>query len=406
MSGSLASWGSCRGPWVERSAEIAWTRHYLARLAEGTTQLAERARPLPASIYTGDERLAAETRLVRRMPTVAGLSVDLPTPGSYFSVDVGGVPLLVMRHSDGQARAFVNGCRHRGSPLVNGHGCAEGGFLRCPFHAWTYTSDGRLHATPNAEKAFESLDKRQMGLHARPCSERDGLILVRAEGDAPIEAGPTLEGVHADIQAVDLARYHRFDTRITRWACNWKLVLDTFLESYHVFSLHRESVHPWYFSHPMLYDGWGPNLRFIVARRSIEELREQPESEWRLADHATIQWLIAPNVLLTYTRDYVLLWRFFSTVPKRCEIRTSLYSLTPADSDAERARLDAAFDLQMRVAGNEDFPAQERVQGVLDSGALPELVLGANEVATIHFHDTLDALLADLPPDLPLSRSL
>jgi phenylpropionate dioxygenase-like ring-hydroxylating dioxygenase large terminal subunit len=379
---------------VERSAELAWIRRYLARLAEGSTQLSAGARPLAASTYTSQERLDAETQLVRRMPAVAGLSVDLPEAGSYFSVDIGGVPLLLTRLADGEARAFINGCRHRGSPLVAGHGCADGGFLRCPFHAWTYRTDGQLHAIPHAEAAFDSLDRARMGLHPRPCIERDGLLLVRAEGDEAIDADAALQGLRPDIQAIELSGYHRFDTRTTQWSCNWKLVLDTFLESYHVFSLHRESVHPWYFSHPMLYDGWGPNLRFIVARRSIEGLREHPEADWRLADHATIQWLIAPNALLTYTRDYVLLWRFFSSAPNRCEIRTSLYSLTPAQSDAERKRLDAAFDLQMRVAGNEDFPAQERVQGVIDSGALPQLVLGANEVATIHFHDALDALLS------------
>jgi phenylpropionate dioxygenase-like ring-hydroxylating dioxygenase large terminal subunit len=380
---------------VERSAELDWIRRYLTHLAEGSTQLAAGARPLAAATYTSQERLSAETRLVRRMPTVAGLSADLPNAGSYFSIDIGGVPLFLTRLANGEARAFVNGCRHRGSPLVTGHGCADGGLLRCPFHAWTYGTDGQLHATPTAERAFESLDRSDMGLHARPCVESDGLLLVRAEGDEPIDAGVTLQGLLPDIQAVDLPRYHRFDTRTTRWSCNWKLVLDTFLESYHVFSLHRESVHPWYFSHPMFCEGWGPNLRFIVARRSIEGLRERPEADWRLADHATIQWLIGPNALLTYTSDYVMLWRFFSSAPSRCEIRTSLYSSTPVQSDAERKRLEAAFDLQMRVAGDEDFLAQERVQGVIDSGALPQLVLGANEVATIRFHDALDALLSD-----------
>jgi len=162
-----------------------------------------------------------------------------------------------------------------------------------------------------------------------------------------------------------------------------------------VFSLHRESVHPWYFSHPMLYDGWGGNLRFIVARRTLAGLRDQPEDTWHLADHATIQWLIAPNVLLTYTRDYVLLWRFTSSRPNHCDIRTSLYSREPATSDAQRERLTKAFDLQMRVTGSEDFPAQERVQRVLDSGALPEVILGRNEVATLHFHDTLAQALLD-----------
>jgi hypothetical protein len=130
-----------------------------------------------------------------------------------------------------------------------------------------------------------------------------------------------------------------------------------------------------------------------VARRTITELEEKPESSWRLADHATVQWLISPNALLSYTRDYLLLWRFFSPQPNRCDIITSLYSASAIDSTRASERLGKSFDGQMRIAGEEDFSYQEKTQRGLDSGALPEIIFGRNEVAAIGFQRGLQELL-------------
>ncbi len=379
---------------MQREAELEWIRRFLEHLRAGTTELAPEELRLPSSIYTSEDHLAKERRgLFHGHPIVAGLSADLPEPGSFFSLRVADVPVIVMRHRDGQARAFVNACRHRGGPIVEGRGCAQGGRLRCPFHAWTYTMAGELVAIPHAEFGFDGVDRSQMGLHPLACAEAEGLILVRVDGSEPIDAKAALRGLADDLQSLDLASYHHFDTRLTHWQCNWKLLLATFLESYHVFSLHKESVHPWYFSHPMVHDGWGPNIRFPVARRTIAELLEKPESGWRLADHATVQWLISPNALLSYTRDYLLLWRFFSPQPNRCDIITSLYSATAIGSAEATQRLGKAFDGQMRISGTEDFPLQEKIQRGLDSGALPEIIFGRNEVAAIAFQRGLEELL-------------
>jgi len=380
---------------MQREAEIAVIRRFLAHLEAGTTQLAPEVLRVPCDAYTSLEHLARETRaLFRRRPVVAGLSPDLPEPGAFFTLEVGGVPLLFVRQADGRVRAFVNVCRHRGARLVEGRGVAPGGVLRCPFHAWSYAEDGRLQAIPLAEEAFAELDRSRLALHERPVAERSGVILVRAEGTEPVDADEALLGVADDLRALDLARFHHFETRVAQWRCNWKLALETFLESYHVFSLHRESVHPWYFSQPMAFDGFGPNLRFPVVRRSLAELAAKPEAEWRLVDHATLQWLVAPNALISTTRDELLLWRFFSPEPGRCVAVTSFYSAHAPGAEAERERLARAFELQMRVTGAEDFPMQESVQAGFGAGNREQL-FGRNEVAAIHFHRALRELLAD-----------
>ncbi len=380
---------------MEREAELDWIRRFLAHLEAGTTDLAASELRLPSSIFTSAEHCSQERDFVfRRQPAVACLSCELREPGDYLTLRIGEVPVVVIRDADGRVGAFVNLCRHRGGPVARGRGRAEGGHLRCPFHSWTYTVSGELAAIPNAEAGFDSIDRKEWGLRRLACAEAAGVVLVRVEGDESIDASEALRGVDPDLRAIDLPNYHHFETRETEWKCNWKLLLATFLESYHVFSLHRESVHPWYFSHPMVPDAFRGNLRFPVARRTLADLANQPESEWHLADHATIQWFIAPSTLISYTRDYLLLWRFYSPSPNRSEVVTSLYSAQLNDAPETRGRLTKAFDGQMRIAGSEDFSLQETIQVGLDSGALPEVVFGRNEVGTQVFHQGLIDSLA------------
>jgi len=379
---------------VERTAELECIRRFLAHLRDQTTDLAPSPLRLSASHYADPDHFERERRHVfRRQPKLAALSCDLRAPESYLPLDVGGIPILLMRHGDGRVGAFVNACRHRGSPLATKPGCAEGGHLQCPFHSWTYSTDGSLAKIPLAADAFSCFDHDELGLHRRPCLESEGMIFVRAEGDEAIDEDEVLAGIRDDLRSLDLATYHPFETRTAHWRCNWKLILDTFLESYHVFSLHRETVHPWYFSMPMIYDGWGPNLRFPVARRTLAGLVDEPEESWRLADHATVQWLVGSNALISHTRDYLLIWQFSSPEPGRCEARTTLYCASPVESPKNEKRLGNAFDLQLSVTGAEDFPMQEQIQSVLDSGAFPEILYGRNEVATIHFHRALQATI-------------
>jgi phenylpropionate dioxygenase-like ring-hydroxylating dioxygenase large terminal subunit len=391
---------------LQPSAQRDCVRRLLAHLASGTTDLCDAPLPVPADHFTTPEHLAREHEAVfRRQPTLVALSADLPDRGSFVPVEVAGVPLLIVRHRDDQIRAFLNGCRHRGTPLASRRGRAQGGTLQCPFHAWTYNTDGGLAAIPGPEEAFASCDREGLGLLPRPCLETDGLVFVRAVGEEPIDAEATLKGIGEDLRSLELARYHHFETRTTQWRCNWKLALATFLESYHVFSLHRETVDPWYLSHPMISDGWGPNLRFPVARRSVASLAQVPETQWRLGDHATLQWLVGATRLVTHTRDTALLWQFEALAPDLCEIRTSLYSTAQAigamwspapghPTGPLRERLVNELALQLRVTGEEDFPAQEGIQRVLSSGQLPEVLFGRNEVAAVHFHRALAARLA------------
>lgn len=384
---------------MERAAELALIRRMLAHLAAGTTDSADRPLLLPAFHHASPAHLERERQLFRGEPVAAALSADLPAPGRTLAVEIDGLPLLLVRGRDGVVRAFANACRHRGAPIATGAGEAAGGRLRCPFHAWTYDLDGALVAIPLGEAGYGACDRGRLALRPRPCGEAGGVVLVRAEGDEPIDARAWLGPVADDLDALGLASFHLHASHRGRWNANWKLLLETFLESYHVFSLHRETVHPHYFSLPMVADPLGLHLRFPVARRTLASLRDRPESEWQLLAHATVQWYLAPNALISATRDYALLWRFESPAPNACSVETRFYTRSPVADDAARKRFDDAFALQLRVTGEEDFPMQEGIQRGLDAGAARELVIGTHEIGVVHLHQTLARMLGGTPLD-------
>lgn len=390
---------------MQRSAELALIRRMLAHLEAGTTDEAPQPLRLPPAQHTSAEQLECERRdLFRAQPIAAALACEIPEPGDFLATASGGIPMLLVRDADRRVRAFLNVCRHRGAPIAEGRGRAEGRRLRCPFHAWTYDFSGVLSARPLGEAratsdASSTGDADDAGrvrntlrLRELPCAEQSGLVLVRPEDDRPIDAAAWLGEVALDLDALGLERFHFFAERRTRWNANWKLLLETFLESLHVFSLHRETVHPHYFSLPMVADPLGAHLRFPVARRSLESLRERPEDEWRLVEHATVQWYLAPNALLSATRDYALLWRFESPEPGVCFVDTRFYTARPVASEAETKRWHEAFALQLRVTGEEDFPLQEKIQKGLASGVADPLEIGRCEIGVQHLHGTLARL--------------
>lgn len=362
----------------------------------GTTQLAPAARRLPAATYTDGARFERERDvLFRRRPTVACLSADVAEPGDWVATESGGVPLLVARDADGELRCFVNVCRHRASVLVD-DGCGRGAArFACGFHGWTYALDGRLVGQARSCGGFDELDRAELGLVARPVAERSGLVWVRAEGDEPVDLDAVLCGVDVELDEFGFGSYHRYGSWVSTWRTNWKLLVDTFLEPYHVPVLHRDSVARYYLAAPSLVDGFGPNLRYHSLQRDFVELADLPAEEWELASRSTIEYLLAPNTVLSHSVDHLAVYRFLPTAVDRTVVELVVHTPAPVDGDAGRAHFDRTLELHQRVSGGEDFAEQERIWRALASGAVTETVVGRNEPGVIHFHDQLNALLGD-----------
>ncbi|NDZ13059.1 oxidoreductase [Variovorax sp. WS11] len=100
-----------------------------------------------------------------------GHESQLPKSGDYISNEIAGRPLIVVRHSDGSLRAMMNRCAHKGSRLVSAPCGNTGKFFRCPYHAWTFKTDGSLLAIP-LKNGYE-------GTQLHECESAKGLTTIR-----------------------------------------------------------------------------------------------------------------------------------------------------------------------------------------------------------------------------------
>ena len=353
-----------------------------------STDLAAATYQLPAADYTDASLLAREVeRLFATGPVLAGLSADAPAPGDWFSFEACGRSAVLWRAPDGRLRAFVNACRHRGMRVASGHGHADG-VLVCPYHAWSYDREGRLASMPG-RAGFSDVATTDLGLRGLSVTEHAGLVYV---GFTP---GPTgaadLGGAEAELVGFDLASYHRIERREHRFATNWKLTIDSFMEAYHLHFLHAETLRPIFHGNLSAFDAFGRNCRIVGVRRSFDAL----EDGGGLLPHVTLLYQLFPNAVLIYQQDHVELYQSFPgpADPHACEVRVTLYAPQAPTGDRERDYWTRNLDLIDNVTTTEDFAACEKIQANLRAGAVPFLVLGRNEPGVAHFHRTLHEVL-------------
>jgi len=374
-------------------------RTFFALREARTTTLAPAPYLQRSDVYIDPDRLAAETAaLFRERPLVVALSADLPATGDCLAIEVAGVPLLLVRGEDAGVRGFLNICRHRGGRVFTGRG-RPGRALKCPYHSWAYDLDGELLGQPLARDAFEGLQRREFGLKSVTVAERFGLILARFD-EGPIDVEAELSGLGPEIASWELDRWHPFAERAGVFEANWKLIHDTFTESYHVFSLHRDTLAPDVLSTPFVGENFGPHTRGAVMRKEVTRLLELPESEWELKPYASVVYLLFPSVVINLPMSgHAELWEIYPEPddPHRTRVNVRFYVPRPPASDTERAFWDANVRFTHKVVFEEDFGQQQDIHRSLRTGLMPEVVYGRNEPALIHHHEQIECALSGAP---------
>lgn len=363
-----------------------------------TTSLAPAPVRQPATVYTDPDRLAVEQRtLLRGRPLVAALSADVSATGDVLATEVAGVPLLLVRGEDAAVRAFLNICRHRGGRVFTGRG-RPGRAVKCPYHSWAYDLNGDLLGQPLARDAFAAIDRGELGLVPVAVAERYGLIVVRLGSDEPIDVEEYLDGLGPELGDWGFEDWHFHAERSGVFAANWKLIRDTFLESYHVFSLHRTTLAPDMLSTPFVGDAFGVHDRGLVMRKEVVKLLERPESEWELKSFASIVYVLFPTVIVNLPMTgHAEFWEMYPEPENPHQTRVSVRYFVPREptSEEERSFWDANVRFTTKVVFEEDFGQQEDIHRSLRSGLMPEVVYGRNEPVLIHHHAEVERALAE-----------
>ena len=199
---------------------------------------------MPASYYTDPQVFRIETERIFARSWIAVLgSSDVREPNAYATVTVAGDEILVVRGQDSVLRAFYNVCPHRAHQLLKGCGTARN-IIVCPYHAWTFNLDGRLWRARNSENV-EAFDPSQANLTPVRVEELCGLVYVNLDPEAPSlrESAPGLEEAITERlpNASRLVRAKAYRLPHTT-RCNWKAIVDNYLECYHCAPAHPAFV--------------------------------------------------------------------------------------------------------------------------------------------------------------------
>ena len=346
----------------------------------GTTDLGDTVWREPVAHYHTQERFDAEIALLRSLPVPFCPSAALPEKGSYIARQAAGTPLLVVRGLDGEVRAFINACRHRGMQVAEGSGCSRG--FVCPYHAWSYNLEGELKGIPGAD-GFPDVDAKQHGLVELSATEKGGIVYVKQKGQITSDSMENCLDYFASEQEMFQ------QTELTDQA-NWKLLTETLLEGYHIKSLHRNTFYPYGLDNVNLVETFGANSRVIFPFRRIEKLRDIEPSKRRLDGTATSVYHLFPNASVSVLSKHSSLTIMEPLSPSSTRL-VSYFMVNRQTDDieisVEQAQRDAEF---VQSSGqDEDREAARAIQQTVTTEANTHLTFGYFEKAIVNFHQHL-----------------
>jgi choline monooxygenase len=296
-----------------------------------------------------DPAVFAEERqavLFNNWPGLATAS-DVPEIGDAVPLTFLGMPLLIVRDRSGQVRVFQNTCRHRGMILVDAPRKIDGA-IRCPYHSWCYSTEGRLVSTPHVggpgQNTHQGIDRALLGLFEIRSHVWMDVIWINISGTAL-----PFEQANADL----IARWAEFDKPLHHGGadsrfqlsvnCNWKLAVENYCESYHL-----PWVHPGLNSYSRLEDhyhieksGHYSGQGTLVYRQikgedglSFPDFADLSDKWDTAAEYVTVY----PNVLMGVHRDHTFAIILVPEGPEKTTENVHLY-YAEAETDPElRAR--------------------------------------------------------------------
>lgn len=312
-------------------------------------------------------------------PQIVGFAGELQGPGSYLTAESMKIPLLVTRTAEGELRAFVNACAHRGAQIAKGHGTGQR--LTCGFHGWTYSLDGRL-AGRRADDCFEPAGEG-CALVRLPVSDRSGLLVVGLHpGVSQALVDEHLADIEGHFVGFDFHAMHPLETRRFEVAANWKLISALSYESYHFPTLHRDTVGTM-FRGDSVADTFGArNSRWAFALNGTEALGEVDPSEWPDEIPGAVNHCLFPGTVVVTSPGGAQIIR----AEPGPSVGESVVQYHGAFADLDRRdAAQGAYDFGGQAFEHEDLVAAVECQRGLSASGGP-IQIGRNEPMVQFWH--------------------
>jgi phenylpropionate dioxygenase-like ring-hydroxylating dioxygenase large terminal subunit len=360
---------------------------------------------IPGRRYTDPSFLALEDGHLWRKSWLYACHIDeLPDAGSFQLFKRTGSPIIVVRGKDDVVRAFYNTCRHRGAPLVREcKGRVDG--LVCGYHGWTYGLDGRLMNLRD-KRDFVDLDLSKYPLSPVRCERFGNWIFVNEDPDAEplIEHLGPIPTMLEEIQPGQVRFVHRKSYPVK---CNVKVLLDAFLEVYHLKSIHQNTVDRFLDHRGTNITLWPRGHSLMVTPNRRPDWQDPGTRGMRRIETATEitrsnnpSFLFYPNLVTPIDatgNPFILFW---PTGPRSMEIEIVWFA-----PDWGGGALDPLWEQRLsnfeRIL-EEDTQFAEQIQESVESGAFAGISLNYQERRIYHWHEELDRRIGAhrIPPEL------
>jgi phenylpropionate dioxygenase-like ring-hydroxylating dioxygenase large terminal subunit len=353
---------------------------------------------LPGWTYSDPEFFELERQVVFRKSwhLVCHVS-DVPTAGDYLTFNVLNESILTLRGADGRVRSFHNVCRHRAARLVDGEQGNCGRRITCPYHAWTYATDGRLVGVP-LRANYPGLNPDHYGLAEIEQEIWRGFVFVRFAPGLPSVADQmapyAAELASAPLE--DLKPLGRARTQTRK--VNWKNVADNYSDGLHIPVSHPGLTRIFGKSYAIEAKEWVDKMSGEImdqpSPRTSERMYQKLLGDLDLARTATWSYYkLWPNAAIELYPDQIDFMQFVPVSPTETQLRYINYGL-PDDRREMRAARYLNWRIN-RLVNVEDKDLIERVQSGMASSSYTVGPLGEGEVCLRSFGRRMRALFPE-----------
>ncbi len=364
---------------------------------------------LPGWLYFDPEFFDAEKRaFLRAAPQIVCHESEIAQPGDWRTLEYLGESIIVIRGDDGEIRAFSNICRHRGSRLVDGEGgCSK--VLTCPYHAWSFSRDGRLVGIPHRQE-YPGLQTEKLGLFPVALENWRGFLFITLEPGVPAVA-EIMAPYEEEIEPYRFRELRALQqVRLRPRSLNWKTIADNYSDHLHIPVGHPGLTRLFGRSYRIEAQEWVDKMEGDLVDKestnpseriyqhhlpSVDHLPESHQRKW-------LYYKLFPNVAFDIYPDQVDFMQFLPISATESVIREISYAL-PDDRREMKAVRYLNWRINRRVNA-EDTELITRVQHGMQSPAYVAGPLGTSEVCLRSFAKKLrrmipEARLESAPPE-------